>query len=418
MAQNVLLPQLGISEESAVIGEFYVKAGDTVSIGQPLFSLETGKSVFDVESEYAGTVLALLCNVGDELSIKAPVMAIGQPGEKVADVPQAKATPAAAQAPDAVNPEAKPARLYKVEGSPEDDARKLASPRARALAGKAGVDVALAKPTGPEGLIIERDVKKLLDEGVAPAVQVPAAQAPAAKIAESPVAAAEFVDVPLSTIRKTIAKNMMASLASMAQLTHTSSFDASEILAYRAKCKQDPVMSGVTIGDMVLFAVSRTLLDFPDVNAHFLGDVIRRFSGVHLAVAVDIPGGLVVPVIRDADKKSLLAISNECKELAQKSREGTIAPQALLGGTFTVSNLGNLGVEHFTPIINPPQAAILGVNCAVLRPRRKADGSVEFYDAIGLSLTYDHRAVDGAPASRFLQALCKNLASFTLLLGK
>ncbi len=415
MAQNVLLPQLGISEESAVIGEFYVKPGDAVSVGQPLFSLETGKSVFDVESEYAGTVLALLCSVGDELPIKAPVMAIGQPGEKVAAAPRVKASPAALEAPAAPRPEPvpAPASLYQAEAGPEYAARKLVSPRARALAGKAGVDAALAMPTGPEGLIIERDVKKLLDEGVAPA-----AQALPPKAAVSPADRAEFVDAPLSTMRKTIAKNMMASLAGMAQLTHTSSFDAGEILAYRAKCKQDPVMSGVTIGDMVLFAVSRTLMDFLDINAHFLGDAIRRFSGVHLAVAMDIPGGLVVPVIPDADKKSLLAISSECKELAQKSREGTLAPQALSGGTFTVSNLGSLGVEHFTPIINPPQVAILGVDCAVLRPRRKADGSVEFYDAIGLSLTYDHRAVDGAPASRFLQALCKNLASFTLLLGK
>jgi pyruvate dehydrogenase E2 component (dihydrolipoamide acetyltransferase) len=139
---------------------------------------------------------------------------------------------------------------------------------------------------------------------------------------------------------------------------------------------------------------------------------------VHLGVAVDIPGGLIVPVIRDADKKSLLEISNELKSLAQKSRDGTIQPQEYTGGTFTVSNLGNLGVEHFTPIINPPQVGILGVNTITLRPRRAENGAVEFYDAMGLSLTYDHRAIDGAPASRFLQALCQNLASFTLLLGK
>ncbi len=413
MAQNVLLPQLGISDESAVIGEFYVKPGDTVTVGQPLFSLETGKSVFDVESEYAGQVLALFCAAGDELPIKAPVMAIGQPGEKAEAAPQPKAAPEAAAAPTAIRQEAAPAPALRPETGTEEAAKKLASPRARTLAGKAGVDVAQATPTGPEGLIIERDVKKLLDEGAASAVK-----APAAKAAETPVSAADYTDMPLTTMRKTIAKNMLASLSGMAQLTHSASFDAAEILAYRAKCKQDQAMAGVTIGDMVLFAVSRTLLAFPEANAHFMGDAIRRFAGVHLAVAVDIPGGLVVPVIRDADKKSLLAISNEMKELAQKCREGTVSQQALAGGTFTVSNLGNLGVEHFTPIINPPQVGILGVNCVTLRPRRKEDGSVEFYDAMGLSLTYDHRAIDGAPASRFLQALCKNLEAFTLLLGK
>ena len=416
MAQKVLLPQLGISEESAVIGEFYVKAGDAVSVGQPLFSLETGKSVFDVESEHAGTVLALLCQAGDELLIKAPVMVIGQLGELVEAAPQAKATPTAAPVETAHTSK----QAVSVEPASGTEAAKkgetafLASPRARALAEKAGVD-ALASPSGPEGLIIERDVKKLLDAGIQPSAKTAASPA---KQAEEPLSPAEFVDVPLSTMRRTIAKNMMASLVNMAQLTHSASFDATEVLAYRKMCKQDSAMSGVTLGDMVLFAVSRTLKDFPDLNAHFLGESIRRFQGVHLGIAVDIPGGLIVPVIRDADKKSLLAISNEMKELAKRSREGSIAPQAITGGTFTVSNLGNLGIEHFTPIINPPQVAILGVNCAALRPRRAEDGSVEFYDAMGLSLTYDHRAVDGAPASRFLQALCKNLEAFTLLLGR
>lgn len=409
MAQNVLLPQLGISEESAVVGEFYVKAGDAVSVGQPLFSLETDKSVFNVASEYAGTVLALLCAQGDELPIKSPVMVIGQPGEKV-DAPQAKAEAAPVAAPQSAPQETAAAAPVHVA---EAAAASLVSPRARVLAGKAGVDAALAAPSGPEGLIIQRDIKKLLDGGVQPGAKAPSAGQPAA-----PVSAGGFEDVPLSVMRKTIAKNMTASLSAMAQLTHTSSFDATDILAYRAKCKQDPQMSGVTIGDMVLYAVSRTLVQFPDINAHFMGDFIRRFDGVHLGVAVDIPGGLIVPVIRDADKKSLLEISGELKELAKKSRQGTIQPQEYTGGTFTVSNLGNLGVEDFTPIINPPQVGILGVNTITLRPRRAGNGTVEFYDAMSLSLTYDHRAVDGAPASRFLQAVCQNLAAFTLLLGK
>ena len=414
MAQNVLLPQLGISEESAVVGEFYVKLGDTVSVGQQLFSIETDKSVFNVASEYAGTVLALLCAQGDELPIKAPVMVIGQPGEKVESFSQAKAE--AVPQPDtkkAPQEAAAPAPVHVTEDAAKPASVSLVSPRARALAQKAGVDAALAVSSGPEGLIIERDIKKLLDEGVQPG-----AKAPAVQQAQAPIGAAGFEDIPLSVMRRTITKNMMASLATMAQLTHTSSFDATDILAYRAKCKQDPQMSFVTIGDMVLYAVSRTLAQFPDVNAHFMGDFIRHFGGVHLGVAVDIPGGLIVPVIRDADKKSLLEISNELKALAQKSRDGTIQPQEYTGGTFTVSNLGNLGVEHFTPIINPPQVGILGVNTITLRPRRADNGTVEFYDAMGLSLTYDHRAVDGAPASRFLQALCQNLASFTLLLGK
>ena len=186
-------------------------------------------------------------------------------------------------------------------------------------------------------------------------------------------------------MRKTIAKAMFTSLQSMAQLTHTASFDATDILAYRKKCKAEEKTKGITLGDMVLYAVTRTLKTFPDMNAHYLDTKIRQFSGVHLAVAVDIPTGLVVPVIRDADKLSLLQISDEIKRLAQASRDGSVAPELLTGGTFTVSNLGNIGIEHFTPIINPPQVGILGVNTITLRPRRAPNGTVGFlrlHDAV------------------------------------
>lgn len=421
MANQVLLPQMGISEESAVIGEFYVHVGDTVQVGTQLFSIETGKSVFDVESEFEGVVLALLCEEGDELPIKAPVMVIGQAGEAF-DAPQAaaeelKREPAPEKAAIPVSAAKQEAKQAAVETA-QSASGKLASPRARALAEKAGVDPMLAQPTGAEGLIIERDVKAMLDAGVSAA---PAAAQAGAAVSAAPAAAGaftpEYKDIPLSMMRRTIAKTMKESLQSMAQLTHTASFDATDILAYRQTCKSQEKTKGITLGDMVLFAAARTLTTFPDMNAHFLDTRIRQFGGVHLAVAVDIPTGLVVPVIRDADKMSLLQISEETKRLAEACRNGSIAPELLTGGTFTVSNLGNLGVESFTPIINPPQVGILGVNTITLRPRRALNGTVNFYDCMTLSLTYDHRAVDGAPASRFLQALCKNLESFTLLLG-
>ncbi|MDR2657125.1 MAG: 2-oxo acid dehydrogenase subunit E2 [Oscillospiraceae bacterium] len=458
MAQLVLLPQLGIADESAVVSSFRVKKGDTVTVGTPLFAIETGKSVFEVASEFEGAVLALLCGEGDELPIKAPVMAIGQPGEEygASTVPAAGDISPSGGDGVAVPPLSSPADCTPLcggerVGAAGEHPRALASPRARALAEKAGVDASYASATGPEGLIIERDIRKLLDSGVktpspvdgkkpatAPSASALVGNAGTAAEGGTPAATGitpvplginpaaqgltpappDYTDEPMSTMRKVIAKNMAASLANAAQLTHSSSFDAAEILAYRARCKADAKMSGVTLGDMVLFAVSRTLLDFPGMNAHVLGETIRRFGGVHLAVAIDIPGGLVVPVIRDAHRKSLLEISNETKLLAKQSREGTLPPDKLTGGTFTVSNLGSLGVEHFTPIINPPQVGILGVNNSTLRPRRKADGSIEFYDALSLSLTYDHRAVDGAPASRFLKAVCDNLAAFTLLLGR
>ncbi len=401
MANQVQLPQMGLSEESAVIGEFYVSVGDAVQVGTRLFSIETGKSVFDVESEFEGEVLVFFCEEGDELPIQAPVMVIGEAGETY-EAPKAEENKPQAAKEEKADSAPKPlAATEPVFTGAAQDA--LSSPRARTLADKAGVNVSQARPTGAEGLIIERDVKRMLDTGEMAAVPATADGA--------------YQDIPLTMMRKTIAKAMHQSIQSMAQLTHTASFDATQLLAYRAQCKAQPDTKGITLGDMVLFAVSRTLLQFPEMNAHLLDDTIRRFQGVNLAVAVDIPAGLVVPVIRNADKLSLLEISNEMKRLAAACQDGSIAPELLTGGSFTVSNLGNLGIESFTPIINPPQVGILGVDTITLRPRRADNGTVGFYDCMTLSLTYDHRAVDGAPASRFLQALCQNLATFQSLLG-
>ncbi|MDR2505756.1 MAG: 2-oxo acid dehydrogenase subunit E2 [Oscillospiraceae bacterium] len=441
MAHIVTLPQLGVSDESAVVSSFYVKEGDGVSAGQNIFALETGKSVFDVASEHDGVVLKFLCKIGDELKIQEPVMVIGAAGEGYADAPAGAIPDRPLDTHTIVTPQSDvrdTGGRSEIAPKGDRDSRVFASPRAKALAEKSGADISQAAPTGAEGFIIERDVAELLNRGTNPVgatasvardlqqssvIGEPRAARGIATATETVVSrpseeTSEYEAIPLSVIRRTIAKNMSLSLSTAAQLTHSSSFDATEILEYRKKCKASDTMKGVTIGDMVLFAVTRTLPQFPEMNSLYMDDGIHRYKNVHLAVAVDIPNGLVVPVIRDANRKSLLEISGECKALAKQAREGTIAPDRLTGGTFTVSNLGSLCIEHFTPIINPPQVGILGVNCSTLRPRKKDDGGVEFYEAIGLSLTYDHRAVDGAPASRFLKCLCENLSSFTLLLGK
>ncbi|MDR1691771.1 MAG: 2-oxo acid dehydrogenase subunit E2 [Oscillospiraceae bacterium] len=218
-------------------------------------------------------------------------------------------------------------------------------------------------------------------------------------------------------MRKTIAKTMTASLRNAAQLTHTASFDAANILEYRKLLKNTPEYSGVTLTDMVLYAVTRTLPAFPALNAWLMeGDVLRTFNDVSLACAVDTERGLMVPVINNASGKSLLELSRELKTLAEGCRNGTISPDLLTGGSFTVSNLGQYGVESFTPILNPPQTGILGV-CGITQRVRITGGQLAAYPAMPLSLTYDHRALDGAPASKFLQTLCKNLETFTTLLA-
>ena len=211
----------------------------------------------------------------------------------------------------------------------------------------------------------------------------------------------------------------MNSLQAMAQLTEHFSFDASAIQGYRKLLKgMEGDCAGITLGDMLLFAVSRTILDYPDLNANAIEDgSVRRFRHVNLGVAVDTPRGLMVPTIFHADQKSLLQISREVRELAAQARSGRISPDLLAGGTFTVTNLGSTGVEMFTPIINPPQTGILGVCGITQRVRAGEDGQAVLYPAMGLSLTVDHRIVDGAPAAYFMRALCGNLERFTALMA-
>ena len=421
MANAVVMPKAGITVESCIIGTWEKKVGDEIKVGDILFTYETDKASFECESTAEGTLLEIFYNEGDEVPCLVNVCAVGSAGEDCSALrPDGGAAPEEKPAETA----AKAAEEKKVEAAPVavstavEGGKVAVSPRAKKLAERAGVDASLATPTGPNGRIIERDVRELMKNPVvAPVAQESAAPAPAAK-AEIPEA--EYTDVKFSGIRRAISKSMHTSLSTMAQLTHTNSFDATNILAYRKMLKAvGGEYAGITLGDIVLYAVSRTLLNHPDLNAHMLDDNnIRLFKHVNLGLAVDTPRGLMVPTIFRADEMSLLEISKAAKALAAQCREGNISPDLLSGGSFTVSNLGSLGVESFTPVINPPQTGILGVCTTTDRVRKAADGSIDVYPAMTLSLTYDHRAVDGAPASRFQQELARNLENFTALLAK
>lgn len=409
MANAVIMPKAGITVESCIIGTWEKKVGDSVKVGDVLFTYETDKASFECESTEEGTLLEIFYQEGDEVPCLVNVCAIGNAGEDCSALrPSDSATAEAESAPVVEEKEAPVA--VSVETTAVNGEKSAVSPRAKMLAERAGVDASLATPTGPNGRIIERDVRELMNNPVTAK----------AEVATAPVADMEYEDVKFSGIRRAISSSMHTSLSTMAQLTHNTSFDASNILAYRKLLKaSEGETAGITLGDIVLYAVSRTVLNHPDLNAHMLDDNnIRLFKHVHLGVAVDTPRGLMVPTIFNADQKSLLEISKEVKELAAQCREGNISPDKLTGSTFTVSNLGNLGVESFTPVINPPQTGILGVCGTIERVRKGKDGNIEIYPAMGLSLTYDHRAVDGTPAARFQKELGKNLENFTTLLAK
>jgi pyruvate dehydrogenase E2 component (dihydrolipoamide acetyltransferase) len=428
MATIVQMPQMGVSDESALLAEWLVQEGEAVKVGQALFSQETGKSSFECLAEVDGTLLKQLVPAGEEVKVGTPVAVIGQPGEKfdlpagaaapAAEAPKAEAPKAEAAAPAAAAPAAAAPAPAATAAAPAAGDHLNASPRAKNLAADLGVDVAQATPTGPEGRIIERDVKALAANGAAAA---PKAEAAAPAPAAAPAApAAAYEDQPITRIRKVIAENMHSSLATMAQLTLNRTFDATAIveLRKRMKASEGYGLEKVTINDFILLAVARTLPEFPDINANFLdGKTMRRFAHAQLGCAVDTPRGLFVPVMHDADKMSLRDISKWVKAKAAACKDGAITPAELAGGSFTVSNLGAQGVESFTPIINPPQTAILGVCGLTLRPRETADGEVEFYQAMGLSLTFDHRVVDGAPAAKFLKTLAERLENIEFLMA-
>jgi pyruvate dehydrogenase E2 component (dihydrolipoamide acetyltransferase) len=450
MAKIIIMPRQGISVESCVITKWHKGVGDAVAAGDPLFSYETDKAAFEEEAQEEGVLLHRFHEEGEDVPCLAPVCIVGTAGEDIAALigqaaPGAAGQPSAGEASfDSVSAPARPAE----SPSPAAPDGK-ASPRARRQAQRLGVSVLDAAPTGPGGRVIERDVLALHSAGAAAtraaagepvgrtvgtglggrvttadrsAPPATPSSAPAPEVsAPAPAPAGEYEDKPLSQIRRVIARTMSASLREMAQLTHHTSFDATSLLAFREKIKASAEAMGlpnITIGDMISFAVSRTLPRYPDLNAHLLGDTIRRFGTINLGVAVDTDRGLLVPTLFGADRMSLSAIAVRSKELAAACRGGSISPDALSGGTFTVTNLGTLGIEMFTPVINPPQTGILGVCAITYRPRRGKDGTIEFYPAMGLSLTYDHRALDGSPASRFLRDLCASLEKFETLLGQ
>ncbi len=272
-----------------------------------------------------------------------------------------------------------------------------------AVAAAAGQLSAPAQGTGPGGMVLAADLTVAPIAGVAPGTPT-----------------GEPTVIPLTGIRKLIAGRMHQSLASTAQLTMNMSFDATGILAYRAKVKAQGEVLGlpnITINDIVAYATVQTLLSAPEINAHFLGDKTVQYPYVNLGIATDTERGLMVPVVHGASQMSLCQLSDAVKPLLSDCQSGGINPDLLSGGTFTITNMGMLGVESFTPVLNVPEVAILGVGGLSLKPVMK-DGAVTHVQAINLSLTVDHQIVDGAPAARFLKTLCASLENFELALAK
>ncbi len=454
MAEEILMPRQGNTVESCILLEWRIKEGEEVSAGDIVCEVETDKAAFEVESDFSGTVLKLLHEEGEDVPVLEPIAVIGEPGEDISeyDVKSTATSPEAAEAAPVKEPEEEPAapapRQPEVTRATGGDGGILAiSPRAKNLAEVKGVDFSAIQGSGPGGRIIERDIQRVLGEsepltpaaieerikrgkaappagtGIGGRVTAEDVRGYQPTAVRGPAAEMEFpgptAEKPVKGVRKLIAERMHSSLQSTAQLTLDSSADARSLLSYRKKLKQSPEdleLHDITINDILMYTTVKTLLRYPPMNAHFLGEKIVEFRHVHLGFAVDTPRGLMVPVIRFADRLSLRELSAESKRLSEVCQAGNINPDELQGGTFTVTNLGALGIESFTPVLNPPQVGILGVNAIQPKPVMQ-DEDVNFIPHIGFSLTINHQGVDGAPAARFLKDLCRDVANFELMLA-
>jgi pyruvate dehydrogenase E2 component (dihydrolipoamide acetyltransferase) len=408
MATAVIMPKQGQSVETCIITKWFKSRGENVSEGDILFSYETDKAAFDLESPVDGILLDVFFGEGEEVPVLSTVAVLGKSGESTESFNPGQASiPASAVLP-ATEPELKtPVReLFPSEVSIEgSDSRIRISPRAKRLAEDKGINYRNLTGSGPNGRIVSADIENIISGRDVSQRIIPAT-------------GQEYSEQPLTNVRKLIARAMHASLQNSAQLTHHMSADVRHLLEARQKIKgklsTDKTQQDITLNDMVCWCVIRALAKFPEANSHFLDDHIRTFHKVHLGFAVDTQRGLMVPVVRDASDMNLAKLSSALKSAADACKKGSISPELIqsTAATFTVSNLGNYGVEMFTPVINLPQVGILGVCTIINRPADIGNNIFGFVPYIGLSLTYDHRAIDGGPATLFLKEIKEQIEMF------
>ena len=384
MAKEVLVPPLGQTTDTVTLVKWYKREGDVVQEGEPLFAIETDKAILDIEAQASGVLRHVSALESQTVKVLSPIALIAAPGEEVSEKVAHEvsvATPTPARSIDLLTE----SRSRMATGQ-----RIFVSPRARRLAEVKGVPLEELAATGPEGAIIERDIRAYLAQQ-ATVIRTRAQIQPTSEV---------LAETRLQGVRAIVAERMAQSAATTAAVTLTTEADASGLVRLRQRLTEDGV--AISYNDLLLHVLGRALRDHPALNASLEGDVLRQWRRVHIGLAVDTERGLLVPVVRDVDRKGLADLARETRDLAERARAGTLKPEELQGGSFTLTNLGMSGVDAFTPIINLPETAILGVGRIKPRPVVR-DGQIVARETVWLSLTIDHRLVDGAPAARFLQ---------------
>ena len=404
MAYEVLMPQLGLTMEEGTVSQWIKHEGDAVKAGDVVVEITTDKLTNEITSEQDGVLLKIVAQEGEDVPVKGLLAYIGQPGEQVGGT-----APAAAAASAAPSAEPAAASVSAPAAAPAAGGKRIRiSPLARKIARQMGVDYTALTGTGPSGRIVKRDIL-----AAAEAAPKAAAPAPAARKSAAPAAAPAGTAFPvknlelmegdtvekLTGMRKVVAQRMYTSAVEIPTVTQTVKVDVTALLAFRKKLKEEG--HAFSVNDFVLKAVAKALRRHPEILVSLDGEQIIRRAHVNLGMAVALDAGLIVPVIRDADLLSLEALSAKAKDLAERARANQLGAGEYKGSTFTVSNLGMFGVESFTPIINQPDAAILGVNCTEDELVMEDDGTIAKHQVLRISLTFDHRLLDGAVAAKF-----------------
>ena len=411
MATEILMPRQGQSVESCIIIQWNVSEGDDVTEGDSLCEVETDKATFEVESTCSGTVLSILYDVDSDVEVLKPIAIIGSSDEDISSLIQVKPETASEKNIDE-NKSSAPIisssnNTETVVDNTKHTTEKIfpsnvgASPRAKKTASEKNIDLSIIKGTGPLGRVIARDVITFSENNSA-----------------KEIALGDFTEIPAKGVRKIISERMLASLQSSAQLTINSSADAQKVLDLRKlfKNSDNAEFNNISINDLILFIVTKTLTRHKEFNSHWENNTLKKYDDVHIGFAVDTPRGLMVPVLKNANKLSLPELSKEAKRLASSCVDGKINPDELIGATFTVTNLGSMGIESFTPVLNLPEVAILGI-CSIYPKPFYKDEEVCFSPHMGLSLTFNHCATDGAPAARFLSDIKNSISSVDAILS-
>ncbi len=389
MATQVNMPKLGLSMKEGIVGKWFKQEGDAVKQGEALLEIMTDKITNKVDAPADGILLKIVADKKAKLPIGGLIGIIGQAGEDIGDLLKAAAAPSGAKAavPAAAAVKARPAAVSVAAGG-----RVKISPNARKLAEENGIDYTLIAGTGPEGRITREDVEQFMS-------QAPADERPVREV------------IAYEGMRRAIGDNMANSWAVAPKVTHHVSVDLSALQALRATLNSDVKdTEKISVTDILVKAVARALERHPRINATLCGEEIKVLSEINIGVAIALPEGLVVPVVKQANGKALAEVSKEIKDFAKRAKKNKLEPDEMNGGTFTVTNLGGYGsVDYFTPIINQPESAILGVGRTVETPV-VVGGQIVIRPMLALSLAFDHRVIDGAPAAEFLSTLLKLIA--------